>query len=52
MTGRTDVALEHQVELDRFAELVAGGRVNDLVLAYNVTELLASVVVDLSSEQQ
>ncbi len=47
LTSRTDVTLEHQVELDRLGEFVASIRVDNLVITDDIAELFALVVVDL-----
>lgn len=49
LTSRTNVTLEHQVELDRFGELVSGGWVDDFMFTNDVAEFLAVVIVDLQA---
>lgn len=47
VASRTDVGLEHEIELDRLRDLVSGGGVGDFVLSDNITELGTSVVINL-----
>lgn len=47
LSSRTDVAVEHEIELDWLADGVVGIWVLDIVLADESTELGAGVVVNL-----
>jgi hypothetical protein len=49
LSGRSDLGLEHQVELDRVGQLIASLRVDDGMLLDNLPELWAGEVVNLSS---
>lgn len=49
LSGRSDLGLEHQVELDRVGQLVASLRVDDGMLLDNLPELWSGEVVNLSS---
>lgn len=51
VTGGSDVGLEHEVEFDGAGELVACGRVSDVVLLDELAKLRTSKVVDLPSAQ-
>ena len=47
MTGGSDVRLEHEVELDRSSQLVAGSGVSNIVLFDEFTKLGTTKVVNL-----
>jgi hypothetical protein len=47
VTGGSDVGLEHEVELDRGSQLVASGRVSDIMLLDEFTKLGTTKVVNL-----
>jgi hypothetical protein len=47
VTGGSDVGLEHEVKLDRSSQLVASGRVSDIVLLDEFTKLGTTKVVNL-----
>ena len=47
MAGGSDVRLEHEVKLDRGSQLVAGGRVSDIMLLDEFAELGTAKVVNL-----
>jgi len=49
VTGGSDVRLEHEVELDRSSQLVAGSGVPNIVLLDEFTKLGTTKVVDLES---
>jgi hypothetical protein len=49
LSGRSDLGLEHQVELDRVGQLIASLRVDDGMLLDNLPELWSGEVVNLSS---
>lgn len=49
MTGGSDVGLEHQVEFDGWGQLVAGGRISDVVLLDQLSKLGTTKVVNLLS---
>ena len=48
VAGGSDVRLEHEVELDRGSQLVAGGRVSDIMLLDEFAELGTAKVVNLT----
>lgn len=47
VAGGSDIGLEHEVKLDRGGQLVAGGRVSDIVLLDEFAELGTAKVVNL-----
>lgn len=49
LSGRSDLGLEHQVELDRVGQLIASLRVDDGMLLDNLPEFWSGEVVNLSS---
>jgi hypothetical protein len=47
VSGGSDVGLEHEVELDRGSQFVAGSRVSNVVLLDQFTKLGTAKVVNL-----
>lgn len=47
LSSRSNLGLEHQVELDGVSQLVAGLGIDDSVLFDNLSKLRSGVVVDL-----
>ena len=51
LTGRSNLRLKHQVELDRSSQLVASLRVDDLILLDDFAKLGTVKVVNLKSAE-
>ena len=47
VAGGSDIGLEHEIKLDRGSQLVAGGRVSDIMLLDEFAELGTTKVVNL-----
>jgi len=47
VAGGSDIGLEHEIKLDRGSQLVAGGRVSDIMLLDEFAELGTTEIVNL-----